>query len=124
MAFIITPPDLPGFVIMFHRDNHTSPLVPLVDIPVGLGHLFQRVASINDRLYLARRNQLREEEQGGACPKRNGGGFLIGQIGWFRCQRRPFGQTYVLGMGTKTAAGYAKNLVAFLKPCYIFKEQG
>ena len=49
--------------MMFHSDDDISLFVPFFDIPVRLGHLFQRIASINDRFYLPRLNQLFEEEQ-------------------------------------------------------------
>ena len=49
-----------GFVIMFQSDNYISLFVSFFDIPVRLGHLFQRIESINDRFYLSRFNQLFE----------------------------------------------------------------
>jgi hypothetical protein len=51
---------LSGFVAMFHRNDHVSLFMPFVDIPVSLGHLFQRIESINDRFYLSRLYQLFE----------------------------------------------------------------
>ena len=50
-----------GFVIMFHRYDYISLFVSCFDIPVSLGNLFQRVASIDDRFYLPRFNKLFEE---------------------------------------------------------------
>jgi len=50
-----------GFVIMSHSYDYISLFVPFFDIPVSLGSLFQRIASINDRFYLPRLNQLFEE---------------------------------------------------------------
>jgi len=47
---------------MFHCNDHISLFMPFVDIPVRLGHLFQRIESINDRFYLSRLNQLFEED--------------------------------------------------------------
>ena len=49
-----------GFVVMLHGYDHVSLFVPGFDVPVSLGSLFQRVASINDRLYLPRLNELSE----------------------------------------------------------------
>jgi hypothetical protein len=51
-----------GFVVMPHSDDHIPLFVSLFDIPVSLGHLFQRIAPINDRFYLSCLNQLFEEE--------------------------------------------------------------
>ena len=48
---------------MLHSDDDISLFVPFFDIPVRLGHLFQRIASIDDRFYLSCLNQLCEEEQ-------------------------------------------------------------
>ena len=48
---------------MAHSDDHASPFVPFVDIPVSIGHLFQGIASIYDRFYLSRFNKLFEEDQ-------------------------------------------------------------
>lgn len=42
---------------VFHRDDDITLLVPLVDVPMSLGHLFERVASINDRSELSGFNQ-------------------------------------------------------------------
>ena len=39
---------------MLHSDDYISLFVSFIDIPVGLGSLFQRIASINDRFYLSR----------------------------------------------------------------------
>jgi len=39
-----------GFVIMFHGYDNISLFVPCFDIPVSLGSLCQRIASIYDRL--------------------------------------------------------------------------
>lgn len=43
---------------MFHSYDYISLFVPFFDIPVSLGSLFQRIASINDRFYLSRLNSL------------------------------------------------------------------
>ena len=48
---------------MFHRDDNMSRFVPLFDIAVGLGCLFQRIASIYDCFDLSRLNTLFEENQ-------------------------------------------------------------
>ena len=50
-----------GFVIMFHGYDYVSLFLPCFDIPVSLGNLFQRVASIDDRFYLARLQHIFEE---------------------------------------------------------------
>ena len=50
-----------GFVIMFQSNYHISLFVPFLDIPVSLGNLFQRIASIDDRFYLSRLNKLFDE---------------------------------------------------------------
>jgi len=47
---------------MFHRNHYISLFMPFVDIPVRLGHLFQRIASINDWFYLSRLYQLFEKD--------------------------------------------------------------
>jgi len=39
-----------GFVLMFHSDDHIPLFMSFFDIPVGLGSLFQRIASIYDRV--------------------------------------------------------------------------
>ena len=49
-----------GFAIMFRRYDDISLLVSFVDIPVGLGNLFQRIRSVDDRFYLSRLNQFFE----------------------------------------------------------------
>ncbi len=48
---------------MFHSDDYISLFVSFFDIPVSLGSLFQRIASIYDRFYLPRLNQLCEEDK-------------------------------------------------------------
>ena len=50
-----------GVVVLFHRDDYISLFVSCFDIPVSLDNLFQRIASVYDRLYLSRFNQLFEE---------------------------------------------------------------
>ena len=45
---------------MFHSNDYISLFVSFVDIPVSLDNLFQRIASIYDRFYLSRFNQLLE----------------------------------------------------------------
>ncbi len=47
--------------MLFHSYDYIALFVSFFDIPVGFGSLFQRIASINDRLYLSRLNQLFEE---------------------------------------------------------------
>jgi hypothetical protein len=49
-------------VDMGHRDDDVALFVSGVDIPVSLGNVFQRIASINDRFYLSRLNQLFEDQ--------------------------------------------------------------
>ena len=48
---------------MLHSDDDISLFVSCFDIPVRLGHLFQRIASIDDRFYLPRLDQLCEEDK-------------------------------------------------------------
>jgi hypothetical protein len=48
---------------LFQSDDNISLFVPLLDIAMSLGSLFQGVASINDRLYLSRLNKLFEQDQ-------------------------------------------------------------
>jgi hypothetical protein len=48
---------------MLNGDDHTSLLVSFVNIPVRLGSLFQRIASIYDRFYLPCLNQFFDENQ-------------------------------------------------------------
>ena len=43
---------------MFQSYDYISLLVSLIDIPVSLGDLFQRIASVNDRFYLSSLNKL------------------------------------------------------------------
>jgi hypothetical protein len=50
-----------GIVVMFHSYDYISLFVPFFDIPMSVGSLFQRIASIYDRFYLFRLNQLFEE---------------------------------------------------------------
>ena len=50
-----------GCVGMGHRDDDIALFVSGVDVAVSLGDLFQRIASINDRVDLPRLNQLFEE---------------------------------------------------------------
>jgi hypothetical protein len=52
-----------SLAIMFHSIDHISLFVPLFNIPVSLGYLFQWIASIYDRFHLPRLNQLGEEDQ-------------------------------------------------------------
>ena len=47
--------------MLFHSYDDISLFVSCVDVPVSLGNLFQWTASIYDRLYLPRLNQLFEE---------------------------------------------------------------
>ena len=54
---------LSGFAIVSHSDDDISLFVSCVDIPVSLGNLFQRIASISDRLKRPLLNQLKEESQ-------------------------------------------------------------
>jgi hypothetical protein len=48
------------FVIMLHSDDYIALFLPFFNVPVRLGHLFQRIESINDRFYLSRLYQLFE----------------------------------------------------------------
>ena len=50
-------------VVLRHRDDDIALLVSLVDIPMRLGGLFQRIAPIDDRSYHSRLNQLFEEDE-------------------------------------------------------------
>jgi len=43
---------------MFYSYYNISLFVPFFDIPVSLGNLPPRIASINDRFYLSRLNKL------------------------------------------------------------------
>jgi hypothetical protein len=52
-----------SLAIMFHSDDDISLFVALLDIPVRIGHLFQRIASIYDRFYLPSLNQFCEEDK-------------------------------------------------------------
>ena len=45
---------------MFYSNNHISPFVTFVYIPMSLDNLFQRIASIYDGFYLSRFNQFLE----------------------------------------------------------------
>ena len=60
--YILGGSTLSGFVIMFHSYDDTSPFLSCFDIPMSLGSLIQRIASIYDRFYLSRLNKLFEEE--------------------------------------------------------------
>jgi hypothetical protein len=44
--------DLLDFAGMFHCYNYVSLLMAAFCIPVSFNHLFQRITSVNDRLYL------------------------------------------------------------------------
>jgi hypothetical protein len=46
---------------MLHSYDDMSLFEPFFNIPVSLGSLFQRIASIYDRFYLSRLNKLFEE---------------------------------------------------------------
>jgi hypothetical protein len=48
-------------LVMFHSYDYISLFAPFLDIPVSLGNLFQRIASIYDRFYLSRLNKLFKE---------------------------------------------------------------
>ena len=50
-----------GLAALFHSDDYIALFVSCIDIPVGFGSLFQRIASIDDGVYLSRLNQLCEE---------------------------------------------------------------
>ena len=50
-----------GLAVLFHRDDDIPLFVSCVDVPVSLDNVFQRIASVYDRLYLSRFNQLCEE---------------------------------------------------------------
>jgi hypothetical protein len=54
---------LSGFVAMLHRDDYISLFVTCFDITVRLDDLFQRIASINDRFYLPRLNELCKKDK-------------------------------------------------------------
>lgn len=49
-------------MIVVHGDDDISLLVPLIDVPVRLDNLFQRIAPVDDRFELARFNQVFEEQ--------------------------------------------------------------
>ena len=51
-----------GFATVCHSDDHIALFVSFVHVSVGLGHLFQRIASINDWLDPSRLNQIFEEQ--------------------------------------------------------------
>jgi len=51
-----------GFVIISQSYYYISLFVSFFGIPVSLGNLFQRIASIYDRFYLSRLNKLLEED--------------------------------------------------------------
>jgi hypothetical protein len=44
--------------VVSHSDDYVSLLMPFLDVPEGLGSLFQRIASIDDRFQLSRLNKL------------------------------------------------------------------
>ena len=48
---------------MFQSNYYVSLFVSFFDIPVSLGHLFQRIASIDDRSDLSRFDELFEVDQ-------------------------------------------------------------
>ena len=48
---------------MFHRDDHISLFMPLLDIAVRLDDLLQRINPVYDRFKLARLDQFFEQEQ-------------------------------------------------------------
>ena len=48
-----------------HRDDDIPPFVPVFHIAMSLSHLFQGIASIDDRMELSRLNQLSEKEEMG-----------------------------------------------------------
>jgi hypothetical protein len=50
-------------VVMLYSDDDISLLVPFLDIPVSLGNLLQRIASIYGRSYLSSLDKLFEEDQ-------------------------------------------------------------
>ena len=50
-----------SFVFMPHSYDYITLFVSFFDIPVSLGSLFQRIASIYDRFYLSCLNKLFEE---------------------------------------------------------------
>jgi hypothetical protein len=54
---------LSAVVVLRHSDDDVALLVSLVDIPMRLGDLFQRIAPIDDRFYLSRLNELFEEDE-------------------------------------------------------------
>ena len=47
---------------MGHRDDDIALFVSCVNVPVSLDNVFQWIASIDDRLYLPRLNQLFEDQ--------------------------------------------------------------
>jgi hypothetical protein len=49
---------LSGFVAMFHRNDHISLFMPLLDIVVRLDDMLQWINPVYDRFYLTRLNQL------------------------------------------------------------------
>src|SRR6266542_2293505 len=64
------PPEWPsgsGFLLfsplLGHGDHDVPLLVPLVDVPVSLGHLFQGIAPIDDGLQVSYFDQLLEQNQ-------------------------------------------------------------
>jgi hypothetical protein len=50
-------------VTLGNRDDHVPTLVSFVDIPVGLGELLQRIASVDHRPDLALCRQLAKQHQ-------------------------------------------------------------
>jgi hypothetical protein len=57
------PRSLSSAAIVRHSEDHVAFLVPFFDIPVGLGNLSQRIASIYDRSHLLLLDELSQEHQ-------------------------------------------------------------
>jgi len=51
---------LSGLAAMFHRNDHISLFMPLLDIAVRLDDMLQRINPVDDRFYLSRLDQFFE----------------------------------------------------------------
>ena len=97
---------------------HGSHVGPKVLGKLDRKRTYRSTRTIDQNLLSALDISLSEKTQCFKSPNRNGGGFLVGHIGRFYCQRpffRFFRQTYVLGIGTHNSkTGSCKNLSPFL----------
>jgi hypothetical protein len=66
-------PERKAILALSHADDHIAPLMALVDVTVRVGHLRERIASIDDGLETSRRREFSEQAHILGAPARGPG---------------------------------------------------